>query len=108
MELAKALGHDKDNFFYEHLEIPLKADDNGVELLVLQCRNHILNPLHERYGTDISDASIRKAVNEYNRVCKVINELGEYRKQEYPRITGYEFAVLTLARVTYLHRVADF
>ena len=97
MELAKALGHDKDNFFYEHLEIPLKADDNGVELLVLQCRNHILNPLHEHYGTDISDASIRKAVNEYNRVCKVINELGEYRKEEYPRITGYEFAVLTLA-----------
>ena len=97
MELAKALGHDKDNFFYEHLEIPLKADDNGVELLVLQCRNHILNPLHEHFGTDISDASIRKAVNEYNRVCKVINELGEYRKEECPRITGYEFAVLTLA-----------
>ena len=97
MELANALGHGKDNFFYEHLEIPLKADDNGVELLTLQCKNHILKPLHEHFGTDISDASIRKAVNEYNRVCKVINELGEYRKEENPRITGYEFAVLTLA-----------
>lgn len=97
MELAHALDHNNDKFFYEHMEIALKADDNGVELLTLQCKNHILNPLHEHFGTDISDAAIRKAVDEYNRVCKVIRELGDFRKEEYPRITGYEFQVLVLA-----------
>ena len=97
MELAHALGAGNEHFFYEHMEIPLKADENGVKLLVLQCENHILKPLHEHYGIDISDGSIRKAIEQYNRVCRVIRELGDFRKEEYPRITGYEFQVLVLA-----------
>lgn len=97
MELLKALDAGKGKFFYEHMEIPLKADDSGVELLVLQCKNHILKPLQENYGVDISDFSIRKAVQEHNRICRVIREIGELRKEENPPITGYEFAVLVLA-----------
>ena len=84
-------------FFYEHMEIPFKADDNGVELLILQCKNHILTPLSETYGIDVSDEAIRKAVAVHNRVCELITAIGEFRKEEHPRITGYEFAVLTLA-----------
>lgn len=96
MELLHAMeGNEK--FFYEHMEIPFKADDNGVELLILQCQNHILKPLKETYGVDISDAAIRKAVKEHNKVCELIRAIGEFRKEERPRITGYEFAVLTLA-----------
>ena len=79
------------------MEIPLKADENGVELLVLQCQNHILTPLMNNYGVDISDKAIREAVGQYNRVCKAIRALSEFRKDEFPRITGYEFAVFTLA-----------
>lgn len=97
MELLKTMGKDKRNFFYQYMEIPLKADENGVELLVLQCKNHILQPLHDAFGTDVSDASIRKAVAEHNRVCELIRALGEFRKEARPRITGYEFHVLTLA-----------
>ena len=97
MELLKTMGKDKSNFFYQYMEIPLKADENGVELLVLQCKNHILKPLHDAFGTDVSDASIRKAVAEHNRVCELIRALGELRKEARPRITGYEFHVLTLA-----------
>ena len=100
MELLKTMGKGKPNFFQQYMEIPLKDDENGVELLELQCKNHILDPLHEKYGIDISDASIRRAVEEHNRVCNVIRAIGEYRKEEKPRITGYEFHVLTLA--TYL------
>ena len=100
MELLKTMGKDKSNFFYQYMEIPLKADENGVALLKLQCENHILKPLHENYGIDISDTAIRKAVEEHNRVCRLIREIGDFRKEERPRITGYEFHVLTLA--TYL------
>ena len=97
MELLKTMGAGNDKFFHEFMEIPLKADDNGVELLVLQCKNHILTPLSEKYGIDISDAAIRKSVETHNRVCRVITEIGNFRKEEKPRITGYEFHILTLA-----------
>lgn len=97
MELLKALGPGKEKFFYSNMEIPLKADENGLELYVLQCRNHILTPLHDVYGVDVSDSAIRKSVEEHNRVCELIRAIGEFRKGAKPRITGYEFHVLTLA-----------
>lgn len=97
MEIIGSLGEGNNRFFYENMEIPLKADENGVELLMLQCKNHILTPLSEKYGIDVSDAAIRKAVDEHNKICRIIREIGEFRKEEYPRITGYEFAVMVLA-----------
>jgi len=97
MELLKTMGQGKDKFFFEYMEIPMKADDNGLNLYVLQCRNHILTPLHEKYGIDISDAAIRKAVAEHNEICELIRAIGDYRKEANPRITGYEFNVITLA-----------
>ena len=97
MELLKTMGQDKKDFFYEYMEIPMKSDDNGLNLYVLQCKNHILNPLREHYGIDTSDAAIRKAVAEHNRVCELLRAIGEFRKGERPAITGYEYHVLTLA-----------
>ena len=97
MELLKTMGKDKKDFFWEYMEIPMKADDNGLNLYVLQCKNHIIKPLSERYGIDVSDESIRKAVEEHNEVCRLIKAIGSFRKEEKPRITGYEFAVFTLA-----------
>ena len=96
MELLKTMGKDKPDYFYENMEIPMKADDNGLNLYVLQCRNHILNPLHENFGIDISDEAIRASVAEYNELCSLIREIGEFRKAENPVITGYEFGVLVL------------
>lgn len=97
MELLQTMGKDKEKFFYEYMEIPMKADDNGLNLYVLQCKNHILQPLHDHYGIDISDTAIRKAVEEHNRVCELIRAIGDFRKEEHPRITGYEFHIITLA-----------
>lgn len=97
MELLKTMGRDKDNFFYEYMEIPMKCDENGLNLYVLQCKNHILKPLSEKYGIDTSDAAIRKAVEQHNEICRLIREIGEFRKEEHPRITGYEYHILTMA-----------
>ena len=97
MELLHTMEEGKDHFFYEYMEIPMKADDNGLNLYVLQCRNHILNPLHEKFGIDVSDAAIRKAVAEHNHLCDVIRQIGDFRKEENPRITGYEYHILTMA-----------
>ena len=108
MELLKTMGKDKDNFFYEYMEIPMKGDENGLNLYVLQCKNHILKPLSEKFGIDTSDAAIRKAVEQHNEICRLIREIGEFRKEEHPRITGYEYHILTMA--TYVapkHLIVD-
>ena len=97
MELLHTMEKGKERFFYEHMEIPMKADDNGLNLYVLQCKNHILTPLKENFGIDISDAAIRRAVAEHNRVCELIRAIGEFRKGERPTITGYEYSVITMA-----------
>ena len=97
MELLHTMDQGKENFFYENMEIPMKADDNGLNLYVLQCKNHILKPLREKFGIDVSDAAIRKAVAEHNRICELIRAIGEFRKGDKPTITGYEFSVITLA-----------
>jgi benzoyl-CoA reductase/2-hydroxyglutaryl-CoA dehydratase subunit BcrC/BadD/HgdB len=96
MELLKTMGKNKEKFFYENMEIPMKADDNGLNLYVIQCKNHILTPLKNFYGIDTSDAAIMKSVAEHNRVCELIRAIGEFRKGDKPRITGYEFQVFTL------------
>lgn len=95
MELLKTM--DKKDFFYDYMEIPMKSDDNGLNLYTLQCTNHILKPLNENFGIDVSDAAIRKAVAEHNKVCELITAIGDFRKEENPRITGYEFHIITLA-----------
>ena len=97
MELLKTMGKDNPNFFHEYMEIAFKNTEEDVDLAVLQCTNHVLTPLKEKYGIDTSDAAIRKAVEEHNRICRVIRAISEFRKEEKPRITGYEFHVLCLA-----------
>lgn len=94
MELLKTMK--AEHFFYEYMEIPMKADDNGLNLYVLQCRNHILKPLQEKFGIDVSDRAIRLAVEEHNRVCDLIRQIGDFRKEENPRITGYEYHIITM------------
>lgn len=94
MELLKI--NDKPDFFYKYLEVPMKSDDNGLNLYIRQCKEKVLDPLHEKFGVDISDAALRKSVEEHNRLCRVITEIGNYRKEENPRITGYEFHIICM------------
>ena len=95
MELLKTMK--KPDFFYQNMEIPMKADDNGLNLYVVQCKNHILKPLKEHFGVDTSDDAIRKAVDEFNKVADLIQAIGDYRKLDNPTITGHEFHVICLA-----------
>lgn len=97
MELLKTMSEGKENFFTSFMEIPMKCDENGLALYVLQCRNRILKPLAEHFGIDTSDEALRKSVEEHNRLCRLIREIGDFRKEENPRITGYEFHILTMA-----------
>ena len=86
----------KPNFFVTHCDMPFKITDYTVAGYVRQMQVHVLDKLHETFGTDISDEAIRKAVAEHNEMCKIITEIREMRKAENPVITGYEFHVLNL------------
>lgn len=87
----------KEKFFVSYCDVPMKADETALEHYVKQMREHLLKPLQEIYGIDISEDAMRRAVEQQNKISRLITEIGEYRKEDNPRITGYEFAVLCLA-----------
>ena len=85
-----------DNFFCEFSDVPFKNNENGYAHFREQLRAHVLQPLHERLGIDVSDEAIMKTIERHNEVCRLINEIGDYRKLDNPTITGYEFHVIQL------------
>jgi len=87
----------KPHFFASYVDVPMKSDETTLRHYVLQMKEHVLKPLSENFGLDVSDAAIRKAVAEQNEISRLLTEMGEYRKEDSPRITGYEFAVFCLA-----------
>lgn len=93
----KLVERDNPDFFIQHVDTPMKADTNGVRHMTRMCRSRVLGKLEEAYGIDVSDDALRAAVEEHNEVCRVLKEIGSYRKLENPTITGYEYAVLCLA-----------
>ena len=88
------------NFFVPHCDIPYKIESYTLESYVKQMRLRVLDRLTANYGVDTSDAAIRKAVAEHNEVCRLIQEIGEFRKADNPVITGYEFHILNLVSYT--------
>ena len=87
---------DKPDFFVSFIDVPFKVTPHGLAHYENQITKKVLEPLHEHYGTDISDAAVRAAVAEHNEVCRVLTEIGEYRKLPIPPITGYEYHVLCM------------
>jgi len=85
-----------DNFFCEFTDVPFKKDANARNHYEKQLQAHVLNPLKENLGVDTSDEALLKAIELHNEISAVINEIGDYRKEENPRITGYEFQILQL------------
>ena len=90
---------ENDKFFVIIADIPFKIAPHTIKHYANQMQLKVLDRLHENYGVDISEQALRKAVEEHNEICRLITEIGEYRKEENPRITGYEFHVINL--VTY-------
>ncbi len=88
---------DKEDFFVTYSDVPMKDDETALKHYVKQMRIRVLEPLHDRFGIDISEAALRQAVEEQNEISRLITEIGDYRKCESPKITGYEFAVICLA-----------
>lgn len=92
--------NEKPNFFVTHTDMPYKVEPHTLVHYRKQMQLRLLDVMKEKYGVDISDEAIRAAVEEHNKVCRIITEIGEMRKAENPVITGYEFHVLNLVSYT--------
>lgn len=84
------------DFFVSIADVPFKIMPHTVKHFKQQLQTKLLDKLHDVYGIDISEDAMRKAVEQHNEVCRLITEIGEYRKEDNPRITGYEFHVINL------------
>lgn len=87
---------DNDKFFVSIADIPFKIMPHTVKHYKRQLQTKVLDKLRDVYGVDTSETAMRRAVEEHNEVCRLISEIGEYRKEDNPRITGYEFHVICL------------
>ena len=92
--------NEKPNFFVTHTDMPYKIEDYTVRSYIKQMQIRLLDVMHESYGVDVSDAAIRKAVEEHNEVCRIIQEMAQLRKADNPVITGYEFHIINLVSYT--------
>ncbi|MBQ9647026.1 MAG: 2-hydroxyacyl-CoA dehydratase [Oscillospiraceae bacterium] len=88
------------DFFVTFTDVPFKTNENSVEHFRKQLQAHVLDELSEKFGIDTSDEALMKAIEEHNEVCRIITEIGNYRKLDNPPITGYEFHVIQLVSLT--------
>ena len=85
-----------EKFFVSHYDAPFVTKDYALSHYTRQLKRHILDRLEEVYGVDVSDEALLDAIKRHNEVCRVITEIGEFRKLPNPPITGYEFHLIEL------------
>ena len=97
-EHFEILGINSENphFFMTMMDVPFNDGDDALEHYEEQIKTILLLPMQQKLGIDISDAAIRSAIEEHNRLCRVITAIGEYRKAQNPVITSYEFHVINV------------
>ena len=83
-------------FKTEFTDVPFKKNGNSIDHYEKQLQIHVLDFLKKNYKVDTSDAALKKTIEEHNEVCRLIQEIGEYRKLDNPTITGYEFQIINL------------
>lgn len=86
----------RDGFFVTIIDPPLKGDQTNLEYYKTQIKKHVLGAMERAWGMDVSDDAMRAAIEKFNKICRVITEIGNLRKLPNPPITGYEFHVIML------------
>ena len=86
----------RDNFFVTIIDPPMKGDKTNLDYYKVQLKRHVLGAMERALGVDVSEEAMREAIEKFNKLCRVITEIGELRKLPNPPITGYEFHVIML------------
>ena len=86
----------RDGFFVTIIDPPMKGDKTNLDYYKVQLKRHVLGAMERSWGVDVSDEAMRAAIEKFNKLCRVITEIGDLRKLPNPPITGYEFHVIML------------
>ena len=85
-----------EKFFSTIIDPPMKGDENNLEYYKAQLQLKVVDKLRDELGVDVSEAAMKKAIEDHNEISRVITQIGDYRKLSNPPITGYEFHVIQL------------
>ena len=93
-EYCKLIPNEK--FFTACIDMPIKKGEWYAGYFRRQIEQKIIAPMQETYGVDYSDEKLLAAIERHNELCRIITEIGNFRKAENPVISGYEFHVIQL------------
>lgn len=82
--------------FNHILDVPRKVNADTLAWMAEELKM-LADKLATHFGVDMSDVSLRKAMQEWNDFVSVIQSIGELRKKPYAPITGTEFHQIVMA-----------
>ena len=94
-----------ERFITTIIDPPMRGDRTNLDYYKVQLQTKVLDRLHEAFGVDISDEALRAAIADHNAISRVVTGIGEFRKGDRPRITGYEFHVIQLVSLACPHKL---
>ena len=95
-EMLNLVKDQNEDFFVSHIDAPFVTKDYAVKHYARQLQKHVLDRLQSVYGIDVSEKKLLEAIDKHNELCRVVTEIGNYRKQDNPPLTGYEFHLVEL------------
>lgn len=85
--------------FSHMIDVPRKVNDISLAWQAEELRM-LANRLSSHFGVDMSNASLNKAIIEWNRFAAAVQALGNLRKKPNPPLTGAEFHSVVMAGLT--------
>jgi benzoyl-CoA reductase/2-hydroxyglutaryl-CoA dehydratase subunit BcrC/BadD/HgdB len=82
--------------FSHVLDVPRKVNEATTVWLAEELKM-LADSLSSHFGVDMSDGSLTKAIEEWNKFAGVIQSIGELRKRSDPLFTGTEFHAMLMA-----------
>lgn len=95
-EMLDLVRDQNEKFFVSHFDSPFVTKDYALKHYERQLKKHVLDRLASVYGVDVSEEALLEAIKKHNELCRVVTEIGGYRKLQNPPITGYEFHLIEL------------
>ena len=93
-----------DKFFTTIIDPPLKYDENAINYYKTELKLKVVDELKKQRGIDTSEKAMLAAIEDHNKLSRIITEIGDFRKLANPPITGYEFHVIELVSQVCPHK----
>lgn len=94
--LSDNLEYLKHPAFNHMLDVPRKVNEDTLVWMAEELKI-LADKLAAHFGVNMSDASLKKAMSQWNDFAGIIQSIGELRKKPHPPVTGAEFHHMVMA-----------